>query len=191
MLDHILVPLDTSALAETALPYAQHIVSESGLITLLTVTENIDMTTLTEGYPPVSPAGESGAEIHNSLEAETLEYLGSIALQIKASHPTVSIRKLVQVGDPGSVILKVAETQDVDTIVMSTRGRSGLSRVLFGSVTQKVIYSATCPVFVVPGKSLEESAELSEEKQDLLQAQQAAVAGAALYGSLIDRGANT
>lgn len=46
--------------------------------------------------------------------------------------------------------MNFAEEQAVEFIVMATRGRSGVTRWIMGSVTQKVLQAAICPVFVVP-----------------------------------------
>ena len=64
---------------------------------------------------------------------------------------------MVEAGDPATVIVETAQKLHVDAIVMSTHGRSGLSRWLFGSVTQKVLAASCCPVFVIPAKVTEES----------------------------------
>ena len=58
----------------------------------------------------------------------------------------------VHVGEPANVIVETAERLKVDAIVMSTHGRSGLSRWLFGSVTNKVLSANVCPVYVIPSK---------------------------------------
>ena len=53
-------------------------------------------------------------------------------------------------GKPHEFIIKEAKERDIDLIVLGTHGRSGLSRVLLGSVAQNVIGHAQCPVLVVP-----------------------------------------
>ena len=53
-------------------------------------------------------------------------------------------------GKPHEFIIKEAKERDIDLIVLGTHGRSGLSRVLLGSVAQNVIGQAQCPVLVVP-----------------------------------------
>ena len=65
-----------------------------------------------------------------------------------ASH--VRIRKLVDAGQPYGTILDCAENEGADLIVMCSHGRSGLSRALIGSVTDKLLRAASCPVLVVP-----------------------------------------
>ncbi|MBZ0306650.1 MAG: universal stress protein [Anaerolineae bacterium] len=58
-------------------------------------------------------------------------------------------------GRPSETIVEVAKKLNVDAIVMSTHGRSGLSLLLLGSVTHKVLNTSACPVFVIPAKKEE------------------------------------
>ncbi len=60
------------------------------------------------------------------------------------------MRQLVDAGQPFGAIVDCAEKEAVDLIVMSSHGRSGLSRMLIGSVTDKILRGAPCPVLVVP-----------------------------------------
>jgi nucleotide-binding universal stress UspA family protein len=60
------------------------------------------------------------------------------------------IRKLVDAGQAYVAIVDCAENERIDLIVMSSHGRSGLSRMMIGSVTDKVLRCAPCPVLVVP-----------------------------------------
>jgi len=60
------------------------------------------------------------------------------------------IRKVVDSGQAYKAIVERAENEQIDLIVMSSHGRSGLSRMMIGSVTDKVLRGASCPVLVVP-----------------------------------------
>ncbi|HVO92686.1 MAG TPA: universal stress protein [Terriglobales bacterium] len=62
----------------------------------------------------------------------------------------VKVRKRVVAGLPYNAIVDCAESEHADLIVMSSHGRSGLSRMLIGSVTDKILRSAPSPVLVVP-----------------------------------------
>lgn len=148
MTDHVLITLDGSALAEKALDYV-HLVNKSGRITLLTVIDT-----------PVVYAGmsyEVTMAVYNVDEDEYLRnaveqsknYLDHVAGQLREKGYIVETR--VEVGDPASVILDIATSIQVDAIIMSTHGRTGISRWLFGSVTQKVLSHSICPVLVIPG----------------------------------------
>jgi nucleotide-binding universal stress UspA family protein len=58
---------------------------------------------------------------------------------------------LVWEGDPADAIIAAAEAEDADFIVLGSRGRSSLGRILLGSTSSRVAETATCPVQVVPG----------------------------------------
>jgi nucleotide-binding universal stress UspA family protein len=62
----------------------------------------------------------------------------------------LKMRQLVDAGQPFGAIVDCAEKEAVDLIVMSSHGHSGLSRMLIGSVTDKILRGAPCPVLVVP-----------------------------------------
>ena len=63
--------------------------------------------------------------------------------------PDVTLRTEVISGDEASVIVETAAAENVDLIVMSTHGYSGLTRWMLGSITEKVLRAAPCPVLVV------------------------------------------
>jgi nucleotide-binding universal stress UspA family protein len=62
----------------------------------------------------------------------------------------LNIRQLVDLGQPYSAIVACAENEQIDLIIMSSHGRTGLSRMLIGSVTDKVLRGSPCPILVVP-----------------------------------------
>jgi len=68
---------------------------------------------------------------------------------IAAHFKGLPARGLVLAGYPAEEILKTAETQHVDMIVMGTHGRTGIDRIIFGSVAEKVVKAADCPVLTV------------------------------------------
>jgi len=74
--------------------------------------------------------------------SEKLHWLG-------AEDPAVEVEHLLEEGDPAAVILRVVETTPCDLIVMGTHGRTGLSRVLMGSVAEEVVRRASCPVLTL------------------------------------------
>ena len=62
----------------------------------------------------------------------------------------VEVRCAVEFGTPHKNIVEKAAAKGVDMIVMSTHGRTGLNHIIMGSVAEKVVARATCPVLVVP-----------------------------------------
>jgi nucleotide-binding universal stress UspA family protein len=151
MFKHVLVPLDGSEIAEKALGYAQQIADPNGgRITLLTALDVPE-------YPPAMyyPAGVATYEINQQTMNEQIipqaqEYLQRIAQTFTEAGYATQIEAVI--GEAAQTIVEHAEKHDVEVIVMSTHGRTGFSRWLFGSVASKVLGSARCPVFVIPAR---------------------------------------
>ena len=62
---------------------------------------------------------------------------------------TAKVKLLVHIGHPAKDILKVAEEENVEAIFIATHGRSGLTKFMFGSVAQRIIRQAHCPVLSI------------------------------------------
>lgn len=161
MLHHVLVPLDGSKLAEKAIVPAQRILRENGHITLATVVQ--------PPRPPIYayPGADVVHEITEDREyishaaTEAQQYLESVARKLRVSGYQAKIEVLS--GDPATAIIELAEKIHPDVIIMSTHGRSGISRFLFGSVTTKVLSITSYPVLVIPNR--EHVSEQSPESQ--------------------------
>lgn len=151
MLKHILVPLDGSALAEKALDYAVRIIAPKRRITLVCIVE------ISDAASTFYPQAANLMMVEDSL-ASARDYLDRIAIALRTEHQ-LRVNIEIKVGSPADVIIEIAETEFVDAIVISTHGRTGVERFIFGSVTQKVLSSMPCPVFVVPGKKTIKSEE--------------------------------
>jgi nucleotide-binding universal stress UspA family protein len=146
MLNHVLVPLDGSLLAETAIEAAQKILGVNATITLVTAVD-MPQTPLYGLDMPMAMVAASGEAVEETIrQAHT--YLERIAGDLRTEGYHTHIH--VSVGEAAVVIAEVAEKNHVDAIVISTHGRSGISRWLFGSVTNKVLSVAHCPIYVIP-----------------------------------------
>lgn len=151
-LQHVLVPLDGSPFAEQALQYAVSLVSETGKVTLLMVIEIPVIYSMVSPSPPILPGEMEDYETHRKKRLlRSQEYLNRIANELSVSKIDC---KVINAPDPAETIVETARDQQVNAIVMSTHGRRGVSRWLMGSVTQKVLHAAPCPVFVVPNRAL-------------------------------------
>lgn len=149
MLQHVLVTLDGSRLSEEAVEYAQNILAPGAKISLLTAVD-VPEFPMYDFYPaPFSYQDKNYNSMIEEMSIKAREYLEKTALPLREAGYVVNV--LVKVGEPAKTILESAEELHVDAIVISTHGRSGFSRWLFGSVTQKVLSAMYCPVFVVPG----------------------------------------
>ncbi len=144
MLKKILVPLDGSNLAECALDTACRLAEGAGgELFLLRVTQ-ADPAPLDFGQMPLSSPED--------WQSATVAYLEALAQRL--AHPGLVLDVLAAEGDPASLIVETAVTAGVDLIVMSTHGYSGLTRWLMGSVTEKVLQQAPCPVLVMRSAEL-------------------------------------
>lgn len=69
--------------------------------------------------------------------------------QIRPIDPTIPVHHVLLEGDPASEIVRFAQDTGIDLIVMGTHGRTGLERLLMGSVAEKVLRESPCSVLVV------------------------------------------
>ncbi|MEO8392507.1 MAG: universal stress protein [Chloroflexota bacterium] len=147
MLKHILVPLDGSLLAKTALDLVVQVADTTCEITLVTAVQEPEII----NYPgnPLSLNPEYYPTLEQ-LEANGKRYLEEIADPLRQRGFHVSTRS--EVGKAADCILYLANKLDVDAIVMSTHGRSGVSKWWYGSVTSHVLSHAKLPVLVVPNQ---------------------------------------
>ena len=90
---------------------------------------------------------ESVDELRNELRQEGQNYLNYLAE--RASAAGVKLEQLIEEGTPHRVIVEVAERIGADLIVIGKVGRRGPRRILIGSVTERVLASAPCPVLVM------------------------------------------
>ena len=149
MLKHVLVPLDGSQLAEEALEYAQSIVDPQGMITLVSAIEVDAVPTYGPAMMPmVRTSIPDYQDALNNLIPQANAYLQRVVDVLTTRGLQADFE--ARLGEPASVIVEIARERDIDAIVISTHGRSGLGRFLFGSVTTKVLEAANRPVFVVP-----------------------------------------
>jgi nucleotide-binding universal stress UspA family protein len=145
----ILVPLDGSALSELALPHAEALAQRFESEVLL-VRVCPPMAGSIEFYSFAAEATDEDLErqVEAAKGAEAYLVWMHEKLQLKG----IKNCYFVLHGMITETILDIAETEKADLIVMSTHGRSGLSRWVYGSVAAKVLQAAPCPVFLVRAK---------------------------------------
>jgi nucleotide-binding universal stress UspA family protein len=130
----ILVPLDGSRLAEAILPVAKELARDYEAALVL--------------VRALRPLGSAEAEVLAQEDAET--YLRRMARRLEARGLPVTWK--VWYDDPARAIADAARYNEVDLIVMSTHGRGGLNRLLFGSVAETLVRQAPVPVLLVRGE---------------------------------------
>jgi nucleotide-binding universal stress UspA family protein len=155
-----LVPLDGSPVAASVVPYAKWFAEKLGipvaLLSVVPTTETIlrDITPMSTGddiappssaYPTVGQAEAIGLE----LEQEARQTLGKEAATLKGEG--ISVTTEVAAGHPAETILAKAEAVPNTLLAIATHGRSGVSRWVLGSVTDKVVRQSSHPVLVIRG----------------------------------------
>lgn len=143
-LNHILVPLDGSPMAEQVLTRVQALAQQTNAkVTLLQVVQSLD-----ERNRKILFANEAAAEsalAHLCADAE--KYLQQVAGQLLNAGVITEWRAIL--GDPAPTILQVAVDEQADLIAMTTYGRTGLQRAFYGSVANKILRGANCPLLLV------------------------------------------
>jgi nucleotide-binding universal stress UspA family protein len=137
----VLVALDGSPVAESVIPFLMRIAGPLDMsVTLLRVVEPIPVI-VADGTQPVVVDDIQ----EHTRDAE--EYLAPIAAKLRARG--VKTSAVVRRGRASKEILATARDAEADLIAMSTHGRSGLGRLLFGSVAEEVLRHADVPVFMM------------------------------------------
>jgi nucleotide-binding universal stress UspA family protein len=149
MQDRVLIPLDGSKVGEAAIPVIEERMSKwspelkveitlLGVVTLLR-----HWVVVGEASAPVSYTEEE----LSLIQQRVADYLDKAGETLRNRGAVVHTR--VSTGNAAEEILKTADEINANLIAMSTHGRSGLSRLAFGSVTDKVLRSAKVPVLTV------------------------------------------
>jgi nucleotide-binding universal stress UspA family protein len=135
----ILHPTDYSEGSRRALEWAVRLAHEQGArLLILHVELSLEPEQISYGEATTEPQPEAfQRELQHRLE------------QVRPTDPSLQVEYLLVEGDPAREILRVARERACDLIVLATHGRSGLSRLLSGSVAEDVIRHASCPVVSV------------------------------------------
>ncbi len=135
------VPLDGSIMAETIIPFIMEIAGPMDLeVVLLRVIPPIPARVIQDSRPGVVEGLET-------RHVDVDEYLAALAAELRSGG--VRARTEVRYGDPATEIVAGAQAVGADLIAMTTHGRGGLGRVLFGSVAEAVLRRAEIPVYLM------------------------------------------
>lgn len=141
MYKRALVPLDGSPIAEAIIPFILEIAGPLDMeVVLLRVVEPI---------PPIALEGSRHIEVEDVelRRTDAEEYLAPIAAELR--NKGVRVERRVRRGNAVDQIVAAAREAGADLIAMSTHGRGGLGRLVFGSVAQAVLRRAEVPVFLM------------------------------------------
>lgn len=152
MYEHLLVALDGSSTAEQVLEHAEALgIAFHSKLTLLRATVSAE-TLLAQTANSGATLGDAAPFVDPTpvLEADrdaAVEYLEKVAERLRRHELTVNTEH--PEGPPTEEIVERARALGVSLILMTTHGRSGLGRVVFGSVADSVLRHASCPVLLV------------------------------------------
>ena len=143
MFRRILVPLDGAARAEKALPVAARLAKASGgsLVLLQVISTPVDA-----GGFMYEPMVFTQADIDTEVSKAT-KYLMTLSLADELAG--IDVHTLILIGTPAPSILFAIQNNDIDLVVMSSHGETGLMRWVMGSVAQKIVRQSPVPVLVL------------------------------------------
>lgn len=150
MIETIIVPLDGSELAESALPMARELQEKfAAKLVLIRAVEPAlgapGATTLLDPPAAVAAEIELSAKVQAQARDDAESYLKGVAERVApAAAETVIVEDL-----PADAIVNIAKERSASLIVMSSRGRGGLGRLVFGSVAESVLRNSTTPVLII------------------------------------------
>jgi nucleotide-binding universal stress UspA family protein len=139
---HILAPTDFSEYSKQAVASALELAKKFGAkLSILHVVELPPYPV--EGYVPPSVT----STFLEDLERQASQDLAQVTPEAESAG--IEVARLVTVGSPYRKIIDMAEAEQVDLIVMATAGRTGFSRLVMGSIAERVVRTASCPVLTI------------------------------------------
>jgi|MudIll2142460700_1097286.scaffolds.fasta_scaffold731390_1 nucleotide-binding universal stress UspA family protein len=141
----ILFPTDFSHTGDAALDLATSLARERGAKLLIVHVEE-------------PPAAYGAGEMYYGMPDPVTEDLRKMLEQVGPPDPQVPCERRLITGDPATAIAQLAQEEGVELIVMGTHGRTGLMRLLMGSVAEAVVRRAPCPVLTLRQPSAPEPA---------------------------------
>ena len=134
--DKILLPIDFSTTDRIALKTATSLARDTDAVLLILHVEE----------PPLA---YGAGDLYYGQPEPTSDELREMLEGVRPKDSQVKCEHRLTTGDPADSIVRVADAENVDLIVMSTHGRTGVSRLLMGSVAEAVVRRANCPVLTV------------------------------------------
>ncbi len=143
--DKILFPTDFSHCGDAALRLATALARDCGATLIIVHVEE----------PPIA---YGGGEMYYGVPEPASEDLQRMLEQVVPTDRAVPYEHRLVTGDPASAVAQLAAEENADMIVMGTHGRTGLTRLLMGSVAEAVVRRAPCPVLTYKQPRQQESA---------------------------------
>jgi len=144
MFNKVLVPLDSSKLAECALPYLKKLASGNkvGEVILLTVAK-VDIS-----YNEVALSDFDFQAFRSAALDKYRKYLAGVQSDLRAEGLQVET-VVIEGGNPSQAIADFSEKSSVDLIVIATHGYTGMKKMLIGSVAFKILHESHIPVLLI------------------------------------------
>ncbi len=131
----ILFPTDFSTASDAALSHAETLARQSGAKLLIVHVEE----------PPLA---YGGGELYYGLPEPNSERIQKMLEDVRPRDPAVAFEHRLTMGDPAGEVVRIAGDEDCEMIVMGTHGRTGLTRLLMGSVAEQIVRRSPCPVLI-------------------------------------------
>lgn len=147
MYQKIMVPLDGSPLAETAIDAAAEIAQHRG--SKIYLVRAFEPTLL----PPIAAGFVDREELYNQEHKVIEDYLKSKV------HETIPTETVVLEGSGPNPLIQWADESDMELIVMTSHGRTGFENWVFGSIAEKIVRHSPCPVLTIGPKTLRKFAD--------------------------------
>lgn len=131
----ILFPTDFSTASDAALPHAEALARQADARLLIVHIEE----------PPLA---YGGGELYYGLPEPDSDRIRKMLDDVRPADPALPFDHRLTMGDPASEIVRLAADESAEMIVLGTHGRTGMTRLLMGSVAEAVVRRAPCPVLV-------------------------------------------
>lgn len=143
MYQRILVPLDGSTLSEAVLPHAEKLARALNVEIVLL---HVDVSPAPVFDPQTSPFAPQPEEV-KIMHADEKTYLKNMCAKLESEGLRATY--LLRDGIVAETIMEVAEIEKADLIALSTHGRTGMLRLLLGSVAEQVVHQSKIPVMLI------------------------------------------
>ncbi len=131
----ILLPTDFSSASDAALPHATALARQNGARLLIVHVEE----------PPLA---YGGGELYYGLPEPDSARIAAMLEKVRPEDASVPFTHRLAMGDPAAEICRIAAEEKAAMIVLGTHGRTGMFRLLMGSVAESILRHAPCPVLV-------------------------------------------
>jgi nucleotide-binding universal stress UspA family protein len=153
MITKILAPTDLSDISARGVKYACNLARDVGAEVIIINAIKVDelMSVFRQLQDSPSAQWNQANVLEGRLVDRHRQLLDEFVNQrVPEAGSDLNMRKVVAVGEPYATLVDWAKKEQVDVIIMSTHGRTGIPRMMLGSVTEKVLRSSPCPVLAIP-----------------------------------------